>query len=165
MELNLEILAWAFVGGLVGTAAMDSIKYVGHKLRLIGGVKMNMLGRWALGMLKGKFIHADIHHYPSFNNEVGIGWLFHYVVGGLVAIAFPFLLAPGSAIDQAAIIKYSIMFGLATSVLPWFVVYPAFGVGFFGVRAPKEAKPVLTSIVSHTCYGFGIGAVLAVTLI
>ncbi len=152
-------LGIAFVGGLVGTVAMDAIKYVGHALKLIGGVRMDMLGRWALGMMRGKFVYDDIHHAPAFPGEVPAGWLFHYLTGGLVALAYPFFVWMLGQPLTLAQMSNAVIFGLLTSVLPWFVVYPAFGKGWFGSRAPKAARPVVTSLVSHTCYGAGIGAV------
>jgi hypothetical protein len=151
---------WAFIGGLVGTAAMDGIKYIGHKASLLGGVKMDLLGRWALGMLRGKFVYADIHHAESCENEVVAGWFFHYLTGGLVALGYPVLLWLLDIPLTVSHVGYAVLFGLGSSIFPWFMVYPAFGVGFFGVRAPKAARPVITSIVSHACYGAGIGLFL-----
>lgn len=153
-------LMLAFLGGLAGTFAMDAIKYVGHKLHLIGGVKMDMLGRWALGMWNGKFVHSDIHHAKAYPNEVAAGWIFHYLTGGLVALIYPVVLLMFGLTLQHSQLIYAIFFGLATSVLPWFMVYPAFGKGWFGAKMPKAARPILTSLVSHTFYGAGIGLVL-----
>jgi len=154
------LVVWAFVGGLVGTAAMDGIKYIGHKMSLLGGVKMDLLGRWALGMLRGRFVYSDIHHAQPYPNETAVGWIFHYVTGGVVALGYPLALWLFDIPLAADHLVYALLFGLCTSVFPWFMVYPAFGVGFFGKRAPKAARPILTSLVSHTCYGIGIGLVL-----
>lgn len=151
----------ASLGGIIGTAAMDGIKYVGHKANLIGGVRMDMLGRWSLGMLTGKFVYDDIHHAPELPGETMAGWIFHYFTGIAVAWLFPLFVIAIGMTDNPQWIISSIIFGLSTSVLPWFVVYPAFGKGWFGSKAPKAAKPVLTSIVSHTFYGAGIGSVFA----
>lgn len=152
-------LLLASLGGIAGTVAMDSIKYVGHKARLIGGVRMDMLGRWALGMLRGNFVHQDIHESPAQLHENLAGWLFHYATGILVAWFYPmFVWLIGFDMTGVSILP-AVLFGLSTSVLPWFIVYPAFGKGWFGARAPKAARPILTSIVSHTFYGGGIGAV------
>jgi hypothetical protein len=159
MTLTLgDQLVLASIGGIVGTAAMDAAKYVGHKLHLIGGVRMDMLGRWALGMLVGRFVHADIHESPSYPGEIPAGWIFHYFTGVIVAWLYPFfVLAAG--LSSPPRLDSAVVFGLCTSVLPWFMVYPAFGKGWFGSKAPKAARPILTSIVSHTFYGAGIGAV------
>lgn len=160
MDDYTAFVAWAFIGGLVGTAAMDAIKYVGHKGGLLGGVRMDLLGRWALGMIRWRFVYADIHKADRYPNEAAAGWLFHYLTGGLVALGYPLALWLFGLPLNADHFRYAVFFGLCTSVFPWFLVYPAFGVGLFGARAPKAARPILTSIVSHTCYGGGIGLVL-----
>jgi hypothetical protein len=158
MELPMQLVL-ASLGGVVGTVAMDGIKYVGHKAHLIGGVRMEMLGRWSLGMLKGQFVHADIGKSPALPSETTAGWIFHYLTGIVVAWFYPFfVLAFGLSMSPPQI-GSAVIFGLCTSVLPWFMVYPAFGKGWFGSKAPKEARPILTSIVSHTFYGAGIGVV------
>lgn len=149
------------IAGCVGTAAMDGVKYVGAKLRLIGGVKMDLLGRWAYGMPRGQFVYADIHDAQAVDNEVRLGWIFHYIVGAVVALGYPIMLMMLNLGLDSDPIFYATVFGIATSVFPWFIVYPAFGVGFFGSRAPKAAKPVLTSLVSHTFYGLGIGLTIS----
>jgi hypothetical protein len=158
MELPLcNQLILASFGGILGTAAMDGIKYVGHRAHLIGGVRMEMLGRWSLGMLTGKFVHEDIHESPELPGENAAGWIFHYLTGIVVAWLFPFFaLVFGLSMTPSAI-GSAIVFGLCTSVLPWFMVYPAFGKGWFGSKTPKAARPILTSLVSHTFYGAGIG--------
>jgi hypothetical protein len=160
MELTVTTqLILASLGGILGTVAMDAIKYAGHKARLIGGVRMEMLGRWSLGMLRGKFVHQDIHESPALPGENTAGWIFHYLTGVVVAWFYPlFMLILGLSMSPPQMWS-AVLFGLCTSVLPWFMVYPAFGKGWFGSKAPKAARPILTSIVSHTFYGLGIGGV------
>lgn len=157
MQLSFYHFALAFMAGLFGTMIMDLIKYFGHKAHLIGGVKMEILGRWSLGMTKGQFFYVDIHASPEIENEVLAGWIFHYLTGGLIALVFPLLLLSLSMPSIESIFYYAFLFGLTTSVLPWLVVYPAFGKGWFGHKAAAASKPILTSLVSHTFYGAGIG--------
>ena len=54
----------------------------------------------------------------------------------------------------------SLVWGLATTLLPWVILFPAFGWGFFGVRAPKGRRPLILPTVSHLVYGLGLGIVL-----
>ncbi len=53
-----------------------------------------------------------------------------------------------------------LVWGLATTLLPWFVLFPAFGWGLFGVRAPKGTRPLLLPTISHLLYGLALGIVL-----
>ncbi len=54
----------------------------------------------------------------------------------------------------------ALLWGLATSLLPWFVLYPAFGWGLLGTRAPNGTRPLLSTAISHSLYGLGLGMVL-----
>ena len=55
----------------------------------------------------------------------------------------------------------TLLWGLATTLLPWIIFYPAFGWGLFGVKAPQGTRAVVLSpTVSHLVYGLGLGIVL-----
>ena len=54
-----------------------------------------------------------------------------------------------------------VLFGLATSLLPWFILLPSFGRGLFGRRGPRGSNALLADMVSHVAYGLGVGAVIA----
>ena len=47
-------------------------------------------------------------------------------------------------------------YGLATCVLPWFLMFPAFGFGLLGLRGPPELMSIRTSLMNHLFYGFGL---------
>jgi hypothetical protein len=55
-----------------------------------------------------------------------------------------------------------ILFGLTTSLLPWFILLPSFGWGIFGRCGPKGSNALLASTLSHIPYGLGVGAVITV---
>ena len=55
-----------------------------------------------------------------------------------------------------------LLWGLATTLLPWIMFYPAYGWGFFGLAAPQGTRPVLSPTVTHLVYGLGLGIVLNV---
>lgn len=54
-----------------------------------------------------------------------------------------------------------VLFGLATSCLPWLVLLPSFGWGVLGRCGPAGSNACLASLISHTSYGLGVGAVVA----
>ncbi len=56
------------------------------------------------------------------------------------------------------------LWGLATTVLPWFTNFPGFGWGLFGVRAPKGTRPLIAPAIAHACYGLGLGLVLTMSV-
>ena len=91
-----------------------------------------------------------------------MGWAFHFLVGGGgVALIYPaFLQCSGIAAPSSHLLG-GMLFGLATSLLPWFILLPSFGWGWFGRRGPRGSNALLASMVSHVPYGLGVGAVIA----
>jgi hypothetical protein len=158
--MNTFVLA--FLGGIFGALLMDLTETAIAKIGIRSGVNIALVGRWFLGLIQGRLAHADIQVSPSLPREVGLGWAFHLFVGGGVALIYPaVLLALGTPLPAHALLD-GLLFGLATSVLPWFVLLPAFGWGWFGRRGPRGANALLASPLSHIPYGLGVGAVMAV---
>ena len=154
----MEILLVSFIGGIVGSVFMDITEAKMSKLGISSGVKGTYIGRWVQGILGGVFHHQDIAKSQPVKNEARIGQIFHFVVGGgVVALFYPVFL---SVIDfgfSSNHLMMSLVFGLFTSVLPWFILMPSFGWGLFGSKAPVGSRPVLSPILSHIPYGLGIG--------
>lgn len=160
----IEPYGWAFLGGLLGAVLMDISESYAAKLWITSGVNIALVGRWFLGLLHGRFAHADIREATPYPGEVGAGWAFHLLIGGGgVGLLYPSLFMaaglplPGNAIFGGA------LFGLATSVLPWFVLLPSFGWGWFGRRGPQDSNALLASTLSHIPYGLGVGIVMALS--
>lgn len=161
----MEILIWAFLGGVFGSVLMDITGNHATRRGISSGVNIALVGRWFLGLLRGQFTHADILDSPRLPNEVKMGWAFHFLLGGGgVALLYPlFFLATGLPLPGNHLLA-GLIFGLATSLLPWLVLLPSFGWGFFGTRGPRGSNALLASTLSHIPYGFGVGAVMALGL-
>lgn len=157
----MEIIFVLFIGGLVGSILMDFTEDKMAKNGINSGVTGAYIGRWVNGFKKGIFIHSNIINTQPVKNEIRIGKAFHFVVGGgVVALFYPlFLEILGLSLSANHLILATI-FGLLTSVLPWFVLMPSFGWGVFGLKAPKGARTILSPMLSHMPYGFGIGLTL-----
>ena len=128
------------------------------KVGIRTGVNGAYIGRWVMGVLGGVLMHQDIAKTKPVKNEVRIGQLFHFIIGGgAVAILYPvFLTTIGLEVTANHLIM-SAIFGLLTSVFPWFVLMPSFGWGLFGAKTPFKSKPILSPIISHLFFGLGIG--------
>ena len=76
-----------------------------------------------------------------------------------MALLYPaYFLVLGVPLPEDHLIS-SLVFGLATVLLPWLILYPVFGYGFFGVRAPVNSRPLIAPTIEHMLYGLGIGMV------
>ena len=96
-------------------------------------------------------------------NESAVGWGFHYFTGVTVALTYPaVLLAFTGAVPNNNLIP-GLIWGLATVLLPWLVLFPGFGWGFFGIRSPRNVRSLLSPSIEHSIYGLGVGLVLTIT--
>jgi len=158
----MNAFALAFLGGILGAVLMDITELAMARAGIRSGVDVALVGRWFLGLTRGRLAHADIRSSPSLPREAGLGWAFHFLVGGGgVALIHPALLMFLGLQSPDHPILGGLLFGLLTSLLPWFVLLPAFGWGWFGRRGPAGANALLASPLSHIPYGLGVGSVVA----
>ena len=157
----MNTFALAFLGGIFGAVLMDITETAMARVGIRSGVNIALVGRWFLGLMRGRLAYADIQSSPSLAHESDLGWAFHFLVGGGgVALFYPaVLLAAGIPTTDHPILA-GLMFGLVTSLLPWFVLLPAFGWGWFGRNGPAGANALLASPLSHIPYGLGVGIVM-----
>jgi Protein of unknown function (DUF2938) len=152
----------AYVGGIVGAVLMDITETLTARVGLTSGVSVALVGRWALGLLRGQWAHADIARSPAGPGEVRTGWAFHFLVGGGgVALMYAARVQYAGVIVPNHLLWGGVLFGAATSLLPWLILLPAFGWGWCGRRGPRGSNALLASMVSHIPYGLGVGVVMA----
>jgi hypothetical protein len=158
----MRTFALAFLGGILGAILMDITESALERVGIRSGVSVALVGRWFLGLTRGRVAHADIQASPSLPHEAGLGWAFHFLVGGGgVALIYPAALLALDRPSPTHPILGGLLFGLVTSLLPWLVLLPAFGWGRFGRRGPRGANALLASPLSHIPYGLGVGAAVA----
>jgi hypothetical protein len=152
----------AYLGGLLGAWLMDVTEARAERHGIHSGVSADLLGRWCLGLLRGQLLHADIRQAAPHEDERGVGLVFHFFVGGGgVALLYPsFAQLLGGAAPVNPLLG-GLLFGLATSLLPWMILLPAFGWGWFGRRGPQGTNALLASPLSHLPYGLGVGLLIA----
>jgi hypothetical protein len=158
--MNTFVLA--FLGGIVGAVLMDITETAAARIGITSGVNVALVGRWFLGLTRGRLAHANILDSPTLPGEASMGWAFHFLVGGGgVALMYPAFLLYSGVVPPTHHLLGGLLFGLTTSLLPWFVLLPAFGWGWFGRRGPRGSNALLASTLSHIPYGLGVGAVIA----
>jgi len=152
----------AYVGGIVGAVLMDITETLAARSGLTSGVSVALVGRWALGLVRGQWVHADIARSPAQRGEVLTGWAFHLLVGGGgVALLYAASVHAVGFDEPTHHLWGGVFFGAATSLLPWLLLLPAFGWGWFGRHGPRGSNALLASTVSHIPYGLGVGVVMA----
>ncbi len=153
----MELILLLYLAGLIGSVGMDLISPLAERLGFRTGVTIPLIGRWFTNLWKGKFIHSDIHNTPSRQHENLVGWLFHYLIGGgaVALLLLPFIWLGGYTVLPLNPFPW-IIFGLLTSFLPWLLLMPSYGWGWFGQHGPQGAKPLIASPLNHLGYGFGL---------
>jgi hypothetical protein len=140
--------------GVAATVTMDVLGAVARRLGLVAGAKGTWVGRWYLGMARGRFVHANIAESPEQPGEQRAALVGHYVIGIVLAVVY--VTGAGFIGVTPSSFWLAMGYGLATCVFPLFLVYPALGYGVFGWRAPAGMKPVTSSVLNHLFYGFGL---------
>jgi len=56
----------------------------------------------------------------------------------------------------------AILYGTATTALPWFLMFPSQGMGWLGLDAPSDAHLARASLFNHIIFGVGIALWIAV---
>jgi hypothetical protein len=146
----------AAAAGVVATYAMD---VAGRKIvtPALGKGPSGGLGRWIGHMLQGRFTHEDITKATPVAHEATIGMAAHYAIGLALGAGYALLLRIPDA-GQSSVPRAT-AYGIATTVFPWFWMFPARGQGVMGLR-DRDLRVPAFALCTHVAYGFGLGVAL-----
>ena len=114
----------------------------------------DMIGRWAAGLLRGRWRRVDISREPAQRGELALGLATHYVTG--VVLTQAFLLAPPRWRGRRGFLAGTV-YGISTAVLPLLMMFPSMGYGWFGLRSGEAGRLNRIMLVGHIAFGVGIG--------
>ena len=148
--------------GIFATFFMDFLAKFLVKSKIVRAtIEPQIPGRWALYMLRGKFIHDDIRQTPVLKNEKLAAVISHYVIGIVLMGIYRFLELKEPAIrDQ---LWMPLLFGVTTVLLPWLWLYPSIGIGFLASKSKKKSDYIIFSSINHI--NFGIGMVIWIVVL
>jgi hypothetical protein len=139
--------------GVLSTLSMDLLTGVAVRLRLVAPLPPTLVGRWFACVVRLQPFHADIARAAPVHYELLIALLGHYAIG--TALATLFVWGTGAA-GWTRSLGIALAFGLSTSVLPWLLMFPAMGYGFFGLHGPEGTRLFTGSLVTHALFGLGL---------
>ena len=139
--------------GVAATAIMDAWLLVLSRLGL-AATNWRLVGRWVGQMRNGRLTHPSIAQATPVRGEHALGWFTHYAVGIAYAVALVGFVGAGWT-SQPTILP-ALLFGLATVVVPLFVMQPAMGYGFAGSKTQSPFKTFLRSLANHGAFGAGL---------
>jgi hypothetical protein len=139
--------------GIGATAVMDVWLLL---LQRAGVPTLNFafVGRWVGHLLRGRFAHAAIGRAQPIAGELAWGWLTHYAVG--IAFAAVLVGIQGPAWTRQPTFAPALAVGLATVLVPLFVMQPSMGAGFASSKTPTPLKNCLRSLANHAVFGLGL---------
>ena len=157
----------AFIVGLIvgvlATVTMDVVAVIALRLGIAGrGPRRtgpDLIGRWIGYLLRGRFRHTDILQTPPLPGELVLGLAAHYLIGIMLTLMYLGLVVVAHARPTAL---SAILYGTATTVLPWFLMFPSQGMGWLGWDAPDDAHLARASLFNHIIFGLGIAVWVAV---
>lgn len=114
----------------------------------------DVIGRWAYGLSRGRWQHADIRSEPAVGGEIVLGILTHYATGIILTQAYLLLSCRRGATRS---LPGATAFGIASAALPLVVLFPSLGYGWFGLRTGDAARIDRIMLLGHTAFGVGIG--------
>lgn len=139
--------------GVGATAVLDLWLVVLKRLGVPTG-SFALIGRWVAHMARGRFSHASIAKAEPVSSELAIGWVTHYTVG--IAFAAVLVALQGAGWVQQPTFVPAFLTGVATAVMPLFVMQPAMGLGFAASKTPTPLKNCARSVANHAVFGVGM---------
>jgi hypothetical protein len=120
----------------------------------VGSANYCLVGRWLRHMTDGIFRHPSIVAAARKPAECAVGWIAHYAIGALFALALVALATPQWL--RSPTLMPAFIFGVVTVAIPFLVMHPSFGLGVASSKAPNPTQARLRSLMSHAVFGIGL---------
>jgi len=140
--------------GIIATVTMDVLSVAAIKLRLIAPLPPHLIGRWFASVARGQVLHGDIAQVSPIQHEMAVAVPVHYAIG--VTLALTYLLACSTLGLSPRSPVTALVFALCTNLLPWLLMFPAMGYGWFGAHGPTGTRLFASSFLTHCFYGLGL---------
>lgn len=154
MDIDVAGMLSAILIGAGATLVLDIWSLFLQRAFNVPFPNLCLLGRWLGHMRRGKFAHASIANAARMRAECAVGWIAHYAIGAVFALAFV-ALAPAGWPGRPTLLP-ALLFGLVTVVFPYLIMQPAFGLGIAASKTPKPNAARVKSLVSHGVFGVGL---------
>lgn len=151
----MSFLNWrSIVVGILATLTMDVLSVSALKLGWISFLPPRLTGRWFASMARGQFLHTDIAQASPIDHEMAVALPMHYLIG--ITLALLYLLACSALGFSSRNLIVAVGFALCSTLLPWLLMFPAMGYGWFGAHGPQGTRLFMSSLVTHGFYGIGL---------
>ena len=147
-------LIYVIAVGLGATLVMDLWGiFVKHAFN-VPSSNYCFVGRWLRYMPEGIFRHGSIAAAPHKPAECAVGWIAHYAIGVIFALALVLLASP-QWLQEPTVLPAMIL-GVATVAFPFLVMQPSFGQGIAASKTPNPTRARFRSLMNHAVFGLGL---------
>ena len=154
MGIEATYILGAIAIGIGATLVMDLWNLFLKRTFSIPSLDYCLLGRWLRHLPEGTLRHASISAAAQKPSECTVGWIAHYTIGVVFALAFV-VLTSGDWLVRPTLLP-ALLYGIGTVLFPFFILQPSFGLGIAASRAPNPTQARLKSLVTHTVFGVGL---------
>jgi hypothetical protein len=140
--------------GIGATLVMDLWNLFLKRFFNIPSLDYCLLGRWLRHMPGGTLRHANISAASRKALECPVGWVAHYTIGVVFALALV-AVTSGDWLARPTVLP-ALLFGIGTVVFPFFILQPSFGLGIAASRTPNPTHARLKSLTTHIVFGIGL---------
>ena len=152
--VSMSVVARPVLVGLGATLVIDLWAFFLRRAFGIPSLDYCLLGRWVLHVPDGRIMHERIAASPEKSHECVVGWTTHYLIGTAFAVMFV-LLVSDRWLERPTLLP-AVVFGIATTLVPFFTMQPSFGLGIAASKTPNPNKARLKSLMTHTVFGAGL---------
>ncbi|TKR30666.1 DUF2938 domain-containing protein [Luteimonas gilva] len=156
MSFAPNLLLAGLLIGIGATLTMDLWALLLKRAFRIPSLSYCLVGRWLGHMPAGTFKHTNIGAAPPKPRECAVGWVAHYLIGAIFAVAL-LALAPAEW-SQRPTLWPALVFGIATVAVPFLIMQPSFGFGIAASKTPNPRQARLKSLATHAVFGVGLYA-------
>ena len=156
----MSLVLTGVIAGVLGTAAMDILNHLFARTGMISKIDVGMIGRMAAGWANGRFRYGEPGEMKQVAHEKLLGYFTHYAIG--LALALAYVLGWDLLVGGPLSAAWALAYGMATTVISWFLVYPSMGLGPLGLRSPDGIRAPVSSLANHLFFGVGMAAGIVV---
>ena len=139
--------------GILATGLMDILAWIRAHFFNTKSLNYALVGRWILSFKDGRWVHNTILTSSPKHGESGFGWTVHYLIG--IIFSYVYL-----QVNLYFNFQYSVLstlgFAGLTALVPFLMMQPALGFGFFACKTPKPLNSILNSLIAHLTFGVGL---------
>jgi len=154
MSTEAAYFLGAVAVGLGATLFMDVWALFLKRMFSIPSANYCLVGRWLRHMPEGTIVHASIAAAPQKRYECTVGWIAHYIIGTVYALALVAFVS-SSWLARPTLLP-ALLFGICSVLVPYLIMQPSFGLGIAASRTPSPTQARLRSLVAHTAFGVGL---------